>query len=292
MKKALWAVCVLFVLLVAAYFGLTWAVSRHVSSQMTELVNNNPAIDSISYDKLKVGLLDRSVGLDHVLITLSGAKKTVGIDRAKIFDVLSFSKSDSEHIHIDLSGINIDKELIPGMYDELDSLGYPNLVLDVGCLAGYEQEGGRIDLQSFNMTARGLGEVQLRMKLENIDLGKLSGNPGNGTPLQLLFSLPSATLSFGEVGYTDQSFAKRFLSKESPEGGTFKTQAESNIDRYLAKEKREDVKQVFIGFKEFIQNPDQLTLTFEPQSPVSFLRLATVRNLSDLIDLMQVSVTR
>lgn len=296
MKKALWAAATMTLIAVAAYFGLIWIVSRNVSDQMERLVSNNPAVQSISYDKLRIGGGDSfgqvAVHLDRVQVILAGVTTPIPVERATLFNLFGHVNPENEVFHIALTGVAIDPALSPEIHESMRDLGYPALVLDVECLAAYQPEGGRIDIDRLKVAARGMGALAVRLQMENVDIGRFSGDPRQFSPLRLLFALPSATVTAGAVDYTDHSLARRYLSMDSGEGGTLAEWMGSRIDRDLGKEKNEAARAVYMTLREFIHAPERIVLEMHPQHPISFLRLATIRDFSDFIDLARLTVTR
>lgn len=292
MKKALWAAGVLLILVAAAYFGLMWTVSRTVAAQMEQLVEKNPAVREISYDTLRMDLLDPSIHLNQVRVTLSKSPKPVSIDRITLFDIWGYAKPENKPFHVALSGVAIGRELIPEVYEAMATLGYQELVLDAECFAGYQTEGGRVDIQQLKVGARGMGEVEIRLQMANVDIGKFQKDPKAISLLQILLALPAATVSSAGLNYTDESLARRLLSMKADEGDTFGDLAISRIDQLLDKEKREVARGVFTSVRDFLKSPEQIAIDIQPQVPVSFLQLAMTRNLPDFIGLVGLTVRR
>lgn len=281
-KKTKVGISIAIILLIAGYFGLR-AYAAHVAEKnINRTIGKVDGFVDMDYQKVDVGLFGLNTHIKNVRLAQPGRPKTVKIDDIVIrrFDRQGRIPAS---LHVRFKGINVDLDQMGKDAAALRQMGYSHIKADTELDYTYDPAQQTLAINKFQTGAAGLGDITMTCQIANMDL-----NPAN-LPV-LLFTFPDILLNQAKLTYRDHSFVKRFLKLAAQKKGqaydAFMRDLNATLDNEIAGQSDPFLKQAMTSFKQFLNNPDAITLSISPDEPVSIGRLQNVKGRDELIKLL------
>jgi hypothetical protein len=184
------------------------------------------------------------------------------------------------YMDLEFNGIEAEIKQI----DELSMLGYEDyLSSNMAISYEFDAEAGEVNIKNLSMGIDDVGSIGIELKLSNIK-----------NPAALIFTYPSVQIDAAKIVYEDDSLIDRAYTlqakKEKKSVDEIKDDAIQILDSKIEKTSGEFQKNVLLAIRDFIDDPDELTISVSPQSPVSIKQLLSVRDPQYYIELLKIEV--
>ena len=281
-KKTKTGIGVAIILLVAGYFGLK-AYAAHVAEEnISRTADKVSGFLDLDYRKVSVDLFGFNTHIKNVRIAGINRQQQVKIDDIVIYRVDPQDRVPAS-LHVKFNGINVNPDQLGQGGAALRQMGYTTIKADTELDYTYDRAQRTLAINKFRTGAAELGDIQLTCRIANIDL-----NPAN-LPV-LLFTFPNILLDRARVTYQDHSLVKRFLELAARQQGqpydAFMKALNKKLEDKIAGQSDPFLIQGMTAFKQFLNNPDAITISVLPDEPVSIARLQKVKDGDELIKLL------
>ncbi len=286
----------LLILAAAAYTGITLYLENDATAEIEKAISQSHLIRELSYQKLRVSLIDRKITLSDILVKLSVTADSIQIDRITVKN--NRSNPDIEDHHIAVTGIHLPSEhsALQPVKPLLSEMGYDSIE---GQLAGhyrYDRNQNQISLEKAIFGVSNAFEVTISLKLNGFspaDIEKVAGNP-----FAALNAFQNTALSHAEISYSDQSFCQRSLAAYSRLSNVPTTKITDDlihqINEKMKNTQTQSMKNALTALKQFVEKPTFIQFASAPTRPV-FLKDALLTSMIQgpeaLMDLFHIQVS-
>ena len=266
-----------------AYVGTKMYASSIAEEKIDIAIANLVNYVDVDYRNVSVDLLGFDVHVLDIVVSAINSKNKINIDEIVIFDV--DKESDIPFfLHIALNGIQIPIDQI----EAVKKLDYNDrMLLNADIDYEYNENEKEIVLNRIQLGAEEVGDIALTFRLSNIDL-----NPKN--VLALLFSYPQIILHNATIMYRDDSLIDRLIKFQAEdqglEVGQLKDHAITSIENAIAVEEDEFTKNVLTEIKNFINSPEEISISITPSKPLPFGRIMRIETPKELITALNLKV--
>ena len=274
------------VLLVTIYLGIKMYTSNVAKEKVNVAIAKGANFVDVDYKKVSVDLLGMDVRVSDILVSPAGAKEKIKIDEIIIHDIDDKSEIPT-FLSASFNGIELNlKEL--GADKEIRELGYNDKIL-VNLYADYiyDKEKKELNVKKIGVWVDDAGEINISFHLGNIDL-----NPEK--ILELLFTYPQIMLYKAKVTYEDESLTERLIKLEAKEKNIdakeFKMSLIKEIEKEIEREKDDFTKKALVEIKEFIDDPEEFSISVSPSKPYPLGRIMRVNDPKDMIKLLNIQI--
>jgi len=285
-KKLITGVCVALIL-IAIYFGIKMYASNVAEKKIAKAIASLADYVDVNYRKVSVDLLGLDVHISDVLVSPANAKEKVKINEIVIYDVDQNSEVPT-FLNLSLNGIEADLNEFGSKADGIRKLGYNDkLLLNVKIEYDYNKEKKELSLKQFKVGADDVGDIGVNIHLGNIDLSteKIGG---------IIFTWPQIMLHEAKIGYEDHSLVGRLLKLAAKNGNInvndFRTYVIQEIEKEIEKEKDEFNRNALKEMRDFIEHPEQFSISISPPEPLPLGRIISVNDPKDIIKLLNMKI--
>ncbi len=275
------------VVLIAVYMGVKMYASNAAEVKVNEAIAKTAKFADIDYEKVSVDLLGMDVRISDIIVSPADSKEKLKIDEIVIHDI--DDKSDiPTFLSMTCNGIEINiKDLGEGA-KELRRLGYNDKMM-VSLIAeyAYDKEKKEIDIKKIGIGAGEVGEISIGFRLGNISL-----DPEEITGL--LFNFPQIIFHEAKIEYEDDSLVERLIKLGAEEQQAnvkdFKKSLIQDVEKEIEKEKDEFTKKALSEIKEFLEDPDEFSISASPSKPHPLGRIMRIDEPKDIIKLLNIQI--
>ena len=266
-----------------AYVGTKMYASSIAEEKIDIAIANLVNYVDVDYQNVSVDLLGFAVHISDIVVSPTKSEDKIHIDEIVIFDV----DKDSDvpfFLHIALNGIQIPIDQI----EAVKNLGYNDyMLLNADIEYDYNATAKEIVLNRLQVGADGVGDIEISLRLSNIDL-----NPEN--VLAFLLTYPQIILHNGTMMYRDDSFIERLMRLQAETQDRDVTQMKDGmiivIEHAIEEEEDEFTKQALTEIRNFVNAPEKLLISIEPIKPLPLGRLMRTQNPKELIKLLNIKI--
>jgi hypothetical protein len=286
-RIAIWT-GVALLLAAVAWAGLTLTVSAVAEVKVKEFFAGMQDVVRAEYGTVRVNPLTLSATIDDLRMEVVGGVR-LSVDE---FTLSRYEVQGGlpRAVSVRCEGVRIPLGSGPlaGFAPGLLAMGYDVLALDYAMDFDYDPGSRRFCLDDLRLKVRDAGELGMRLKLGNVDLGALlKGGPG-----ALFFAVER-----GELRYVDDSFFRRVLEvlardEDAEPGEVAETLVQGLSQRRDDAEKLGDAvsARAFGTLASFVRQPSALTVRVEPAEPVALVRLTAMRDPAEVLRALNLSV--
>lgn len=191
-------------------------------------------------------------------------------------------------LSISCNGIELNLEELGEEAKQLRELGYNDkMMVNLNVNYAYSKEKKEINIKKIGIGADEAGEINASFRLGNISLEpeEIAG---------LLFTFPQVIFHEAKIEYNDDSLAERLLKFGAKEQqvslGDFKKSLIENVETEIAKEKDDFTKKALNEIKEFLEDPEELSISASPSKPYPFGRIMRTDDPKDVIKLLNIHI--
>ncbi len=268
MNKAKSIAGLLFIILLAAYFGLKVYAAGIAKEKIDMALLGVEKFVKVEYKDVSVDLLSQNVHITDVVILPAKSQMPLHIAEVVIYDI-DHSSQVPVFLEVAVNGIEI-------VLDDLDKkdaqtwqdLGISDKIkLDFAASYQYQSDDNQLHLKKLHLRGQELGELNA-----SLHLGNLPSNT-NG----LLGLIPKITLYQAKISYQDDSLLERSLKAEArlkkKSVDDVKKEAIAGIEKQISLAKNDFMREALAAAKNFIADPDELSISIAPDKPVSIQQL-------------------
>jgi len=283
-KKQITGICIA-VLLIAIYLGVKIYASNIAEENVNKAIDRAANVADINYKKVSVDLPGMDVRISDIFISSVNTTEKIKIDEIIIHDI--DGKSDiPAFLSISCNGVELNIKDFVEEAKGLKALGYNDkIMLNLNADYAYDKEKKELDIKKIGLKADEAGEISVSFRLGNI-------NPGINEIAALFFTFPQIIFHEAKIKYEDNSLTERLMTLESQKKQTnlkdFKQSLIQKVEKEIEKEKDDLVKKALIQIKNFLENPEKLSISASPSKPYSLgdiLRVDDPRNLIGLLNI-------
>jgi hypothetical protein len=275
------------VILVSAFIGARIYASNIAEEKIDMAIENIANHATVDYGNINVDLLKQDINISDVVISSINSKAKIIINEIVIHDI--DEKSDIPlFMNVSFNGVNLSESQLIDNNEIIKKLGNNgSSLMDISVDYLYNQEDQVINLNKLNFSADNVGEMDVSFRLGNIDL-----NPQKN--MYLFSVLPKIILHNVKVAYRDESLIEVLQALAAKDQNksieAIKTEAINDINQIIKREKDDFTKTALNEIKNFINNPESLTISLTPTKPLALGKLMHVSEPKDLIRLLNVEV--
>lgn len=204
----------------------------------------------------------------------------------QVGQIRAFRLTNHRFIALDEIRVDCQSPQSESIFKKLHPLGYQTLTGHLHAVASIDAGQKRLHLQQMDLSFQGLGQLQLRGVLVNIDTGQFP--TWRRQSLALLMALAPVSLGESQWTYTDDSLVQRLSSQNQ------KNELLASLKHWLTQTRRTEssprVQQAMDELQAFLNKPDRLTLHSTPHQPVSLLAMMQHRTTAQWMDLLGIQV--
>lgn len=275
------------VILVSAFIGASIYASNIAEEKIDIAIENISNHATVDYGNINVDLLKQDINISDVVISSNNSKAKIIINEIVIHDI--DEKSDIPlFMNVSFNGVNLSESQLIDNNEIINKLGNNgSSLMDISVDYLYNEEDQVINLNKLNFSADNVGEMDVSFRLGNIDL-----NPQKN--MYLFSVLPKIILHNVKVAYRDESLIEVLQALAANDQNksieAIKTEAINDINQIIKREKDDFTKNALNEIKNFINNPESLTISLTPTKPLALGKLMHVSEPKDLIRLLNVEV--
>jgi len=275
------------VLLIAIYFGVKMYASNVAEDKVNEAIAKAANFADIDYKKVSVNLLGLDLRVSDILVSPAGSKEKIKIDEIIIYDI--DDKADiPTFLSMSCNGIELNIKDLGEKAKELRKLGYNDkMKVNLNVEYTYDKEKNELDIKKLGMGADEAGEISVSFRLGNINLvpEEIAG---------LLFTFPQVVFHEAKIQYVDDSLVERLMKvgaeKTQTNVNDFKEALIQEVEKEIEKEKDDFTKKALNEIKEFLEDPEEFSISASPSKPRPLGRIMRVDDPKDLIKLLNIQI--
>jgi len=275
------------VLLIAIYFGVKMYASNVAEDKVNEAIAKAANFADIDYKKVSVNLLGLDLRVSDILVSPAGSKEKIKIDEIIIYDI--DDKADiPTFLSMSCNGIELNIKDLGEKAKELRKLGYNDkMKVNLNVEYTYDKEKNELDIKKLGMGADEAGEISVSFRLGNINLvpEEIAG---------LLFTFPQVVFHEAKIQYVDDSLVERLMKvgaeKTQTNVNDFKEALIQEVEKEIEKEKDDFTKKALNEIKEFLEDPEEFSISASPSKPHPLGRIMRVDDPKDLIKLLNIQI--
>lgn len=280
-----------------AYGIIRHMAIKRAGTEIAQLVLETPSLEAVRYGKMSVGLIQSTFGMQDIQLKLTGFDEPIRIDRIHL-DAAEAGQGIPRQAKAEIKGIQVGTRhgLLDPVRTELEEMGYRNIAGLISLAYAYDDAEKILSLKDVTIRADQMGSVRFDLSLTNLDLDKLVSQDNGPDVATMLMAMPMAGLAKGQLTYVDDSFLERALQRtDTQDGGqpeTYRHRAKEKLGQLLQTESNDRVRQMLATLVDFIDHPESITVSLKPTKPVPFLRLLWVKKIPDILDLLNVTMSK
>jgi len=275
------------VVLIAIYMGVKMYASNVAEGKVNEAIAKAANFADIDYKNVSVGLLGMDVRISDILVTPVDAKEKIKIDEIIIHNI--DDKTDiPTFLSISCNGIELNIKDLGEDAKRLRELGYNDkMMINLTAEYTYDKEKEELDIKEIGIGADNVGEISVSFRLGNINL-----DPEE--MVGLLFTFPQVVFHEAKIQYEDDSLAERLMKLGAQEEQTnvndFKKSLIQKITKEIENEKDDFTKKALSKIKEFLEDPEEFSISASPLKPYPFGRIMRVDDPKDIVKLLNIKI--
>lgn len=292
MKKKLMLGLVLSAIAVIVGLALwQYSIDNRTKHEISRRVDENPFVESLGYENLKVGMWENRFHLKNVSLKLKGVNETIRAEEIKVFNI-KINKGHLLHMNLEIDGLGIPlKSFISNkQYQAAETISEKELLSNVVCFYEYDPDRKILNLESIKIVAPELAKLEARIKLINIDPSAILAS----NMAELIFRLAGISISQADIIYNDQSLFEKIITMQKKQNRPPLSDAlesiSENTHQMLRKEKNEKTRAVLEKLLKFFNNPEKINITVAPEKPIPISRFLWVRDLNEIVHLLNLRI--
>lgn len=277
----------ILIVLIALFVGYNIYAEKQLKKEVDKAIANAAPFVTIEYEDVGMDLFGPNKHITNVAISPVGKNRTTTIKDVTILDFDGKNKIPL-HMHVSFNGITISGEDTDESLKGLKELGYENLTANMEIDYRYDSGKKEFHLNRFNWGADKAGKFELELHLGNIDL-----SPDNY--MAILFTFPQIAIQNARLTYKDDSLVSRIQKKAASESGedveSFKNKLSSKIDKEIAKTYNDSSIESLNALKEFIRDPNEISISISPDEPLPLGELQKVNDPDEIIRMLNLKIS-
>jgi hypothetical protein len=269
-----------------AYYGTELWLTRQLEERVAALSRQLPRSVTLEVGGSSVRLFGYQARLGDVVV--GGPAGRVRIAEIA-FDHFDFSNEVPHYASGTVRGLALTAaESAPEGRALLADLGYDRVALDIAFAYRYDPDKSLFTLDNLRIEGPRVGRLELTAEIANV------ATLAPETPLATLALMLRAALGKATLRYHDDGLAARLKAREARRAGLapadYQARVAQGFDEAIAKAADDGPREAMAKLKNFVEQPETVTVTAAPREPVPIFRLATARNPAVALRLLGVTV--
>ena len=260
-------------------------ISRAAAKELDKAIADVSEYVDVDYRKVEVSLLGRGTTVKDVVITPVASGNAIRVNEMTLY---KYEDQDEipTYLNMAVRGIELDQTALGENAEMFSDLGYgKELLANFATEYRYEADDRTVELKRLKLGADKVGDMEMTLELGNITLDQATMNA-------LPFSLFGAQFEGAKITYEDSSFIERLFETTAKEEGVsvkeVKEEAIAGLEEEIASSENPLSPEFVKEMKDFINDPDSFSITFDPEQPVPMSALITIGGPEDLVELLNV----
>ncbi len=296
MKKLVIGVVVGLVILVGLIgVGAKIAINRMVESQVDQALLDLPEGTDVEYGSADVSLLTQKLRFEDVSYAQEGSDQPIHIDEIIIHDVddawrdrLAAEGAEAfrnggdmpRSLDLEMIGIEITEEMLTTQTNDapdLAAFGYEMpMSANMAFKYDYNESDKMVKVDKMTVSLDDAFALDVDLHIGGLDLQEMAnlGESNMEDPMQALGLLTAIELHSFNFTFTDNSLIERVLTAQAKEEGRtveeIRNEALASLDEGLVGETDERALAMAAEMRDFIEDPDAITIGINPASPLTF----------------------
>ena len=281
----------LVIVLVFILGGTYWGFKLYAEKTTKEQIDNNIAAiapyATVKYKAVHVDPLTMDVTISNLTIAPVDSEQKIKINAIIVCDI-DLESEIPTFLDIVFEGLEMPIENFGKNAKVLEELGYKDkIIFNLALAYHYAQEKQTINIKKIKIGADQIGDLELSLQLSNLDLK-------SDKLVSLLFSYQQIMLHSATINYHDDSLMEKIFQatakKEKSTPEQIKKQAIQAIDQAISTEIEQFTRHALQQIKNFINTPEQLSLSIAPIKPLPLSRLREIKEPKEIIGLLNVTI--
>ena len=283
----------MMVFLFFGYYYLQKHIDNRFRQKLDKAISEINPYASVAYENVHVNFIGRKVKIDNIYFMPVGTQEKIKIDEF-IINRCDVENNLPVRTHFEIRGAHLfsDKALLKSAAPYLLDMGYSDIAVNVELAYTFDSNRNEFFIQNLTFEASGIGKFRLMLNLKGFDVIKIFSGIEDISYLTAAFT--QISIDKARLTYDDYSFLKRLVrsdqSHEIQPYIFFVNEASRGIDHAIEKEENMRTKSVLISLRNFIAAPDKISIVANPVQPVPLARFIWIKNLKDLIELLQIKI--
>lgn len=292
-KQVRYVMVVPLILAVVIYLGLKIYVEKEAEAHIRQWAEQTGMLEEFSYDRLDVGLVDRTAQVSRVSFRIRNTNSLITVDRL-ILHTFDINHEIPSFMHVEMKGIHIGRShsFLKGATALLNQLGYGDITADLEYAYRLDPIKKNLEIEKIDILISDAGRLQLTVRLNNLDPAVVQSAANN--PFMLISVVSAVAISGMTAHYEDHTLTGRLLHWGARQSGQSEDQFLEGIvyqlNQELQKQQQSVAKERLKAMMQFIQKPGIIELAISPSEPIPMMRLVMTEGIEQWIDLLNISV--
>lgn len=275
------------VVVAAGFFGFKAYADKRAEENVRQSFDKMKDVMDVQYRDVSVDLFKQDVYIRGLTVTPKGEQRPVTVDEVILYE--ADDKNEIPHfIHMAANGFTVPVADLGESAKPMREMGYEQVTATLEVHYAYDPDRKRFHLRKWIGGAKDVGAIEISFQIGNFDMSAANN------PLAFLFSLPGMEIRNAKVTYQDDSLVNRVIAQAAREQHTdpasLKERFNQEIDREIERESDAFTRQALTAIKGFVNDPKWITISAEPEHPVSLNQLQTARDPKEVIRMLNVTI--
>ncbi|MEM1296489.1 MAG: hypothetical protein AAGH89_14065 [Verrucomicrobiota bacterium] len=267
------------------YLAAEFVVNSRIKKEIDAEIERHREDADVSYGNFRYDLASSSARMSQFRIEGKKEQKgTITVDEMIVDDFKPRQEDETfpSLLSFTARGIQLSEEVNVELSEELKDLGYEKPPrMDAEIDYEYNLETKQLDLRKAALMGDGMGRLSLSLSLLNFTPPPTPPEGEKPNPLQLMAVLSAISIQSCEISFQDKGFTNRFLDRGAETAGITRQQFVTQIIADLRKSFKADAstlnRQALSAVEQFLDEPDQLTISIKPAAPISVASIVAAR---------------
>ncbi|MEL6492152.1 MAG: hypothetical protein AAFV85_14900 [Cyanobacteria bacterium J06634_6] len=268
---------------IALVVGGQAVVGHLAAKELDKAIEDVSDIAIIEYQKVDHSFFGNGTTVKDVVITPVGSTDSI---RAKEVVLYDFKEENDvpTYMNFAVNGIAMSSEAMAESTEIFSELGYDkDLDADFAAEYEYNADDKTVNLKKFKLGADDVGAMELSFQFANL-------TPDQTMVDNFPFSLFGAEFVGAKIQYSDDSFIDKILESTAEEQGITLKEAKEEAIKGLEADSADLPADFVKEMKNFINDPESFTITFDPDSPVPLSSLmGAVESPEAVVELLNIT---
>lgn len=273
------------ILVGTGYLATEFVVNSRIKKEIDAEIERYSEEADVTYGNFRYDLASSSARMSEFRIEgKKDQKGTVTVDEMIIDDFKPQEEGESFPSLLDFTarGIQLSEEVNAELSEELKELGYEEPPrMDAEIDYEYNLETKQLDLHKATLMGNEMGQLSLSLSLLNFTPPPIPAEGEEVNPLQLMAVLSAISIQSCEISFQDSGVTNRFLDRGAEAAGITREEFVTQIIADLRKGMNADAstlnRQALSAVEQFLDDPDQLTISIKPTAPISVASLVAAK---------------
>ena len=268
---------------IALVVGGQAVVGHLAAKELDKAIADVSDVATIEYKKVDHSFFGSGTKVKDVVITPVGTTESIRAKEVVLYDFKEENDTPT-YMNFAVNGIEMSSEAMAESTEIFTELGYAkDLDADFAAEYEYDADDKTVNLKKFKLGADDVGAMELSFQFANL-------TPDQAMVDNFPFSLFGAEFVGAKIQYSDDSFFEKIMEQTAEEQGISVKEAKEEAIEGLEAGADELPADFIKEMKNFINDPETFTITFDPDSPVPLSNLmGAVESPEAIVELLNIT---